>query len=436
MSPEPVTKLRDELVAAAERRIAIGSESADQPAEAAHRRRVGRLPLVAAIALAVLVLTAVALAAGLISIGKPYRPPSYLHYNHAPGQGLGVPIPASVQVLSLSTPDPHGGPPWGMRVLKTTRALGCLQVGRLVDGQIGVLGIDGVANDDGRFHALPTDILSLFSCEPVDVNGLTSINVSEPTAYAYGTGIEQSCAGVGTLSPGTPRCPTRDLRAIYYGLLGPQALSVTYTASGVSHTIHPVGPQGAYLIVLPTPNLHVAFGTGATPTLPGTPPFERITFKNGVVCNVAANLRRGVLRPCPAVGFTPVGAPRLTRADVAGPVTARVARQPGYWSVSVTFTARVHVPNANSGYELEVAPPRTCNSPGIYGTNTSANIAKGQTVHLQEALGSCTGRYSGVVYFESVIPSPTAGPVLPPSFSGTKTPPATIVVGRFSVQIR
>jgi hypothetical protein len=434
MSQEPVVRLREELIAAAERRIAGRAEFQHRPAG---RPRVRRSLLALAIALGALVLAAVALAAGLISIGKPYRPPSYIHYNTVPSQGLGIPIPGSVEVLQLSTPDLHGGPPWGMRYLKTTRGLGCLQVGRLVDGQIGVLGIDDVANDDGRFHALPTNVLLPFSCEPVDAHGLTLISVSEPTAYAYGTDVEQACAGVGTVSPGTPPCPAADLRALYYGLLGPQASSLTYTVSGKTHTIHPVGPLGAYLIVVPTPNTHTAFGIGAVPATPYGPPFTRVTFKNGLVCDITTNASgAGTIRKCPVPGFTPIKASGVSAADVAAPIKATVYHENGYWWIDASFTARAAVTNAQSRYDLEVTSPPTCKPAVVDATNTEGNIRKGQTVHLREALGTCPGRYKGLVYYEPSLQSPTTGPPAPPSLTGGGSPRGAFVVGRLSVNIR
>ncbi len=429
MSQEPVARLREELIAAAERRIAASAGLQHSPAR---QPRVRRSLVALAIALAALVLAAVALAAGLISIGKPYRPPSYIHYNTVPGQGLGVPLPGSVKVLPLSTPDLHGGAPWGMRYLKTTRGLGCLQVGRLVDGQIGVLGIDGVANDDGRFHALPTNALDLFNCEPLDAHGLTLISVSDPSAYAYGTGVEQACAGVGTVSPSAPRCPEADLRAVYYGLLGPQASSLTYTASGNTRTIHPDGPLGGYLIVLPTPNRNVNGGIGGVPATPYGPPFQRVTFTNGLVCDLRID-SAGNVRQCPAPGFTPIQTSRVSSAQIATPITATVKHQNGYWVIAASFTARVAVTNAQSRYDLQVTTPPTCKPTSVYGTETPGNINKGETVQLSEALGKCPGRYTAIVLYEPSIQSPTAGAPIPALTGGSLD--GAVVVGRVSVSI-
>ena len=76
-----------------------------------------------------------------------------------PNAGIGVPAPGGSRLLALRTADPQGGPPWGMRLVHTTRGEICVQIGRLADGQLGQLGIDGAFHDDGRFHPLAPDIL-------------------------------------------------------------------------------------------------------------------------------------------------------------------------------------------------------------------------------------------------------------------------------------
>src|SRR5271157_4564520 len=69
--------------------------------------------------------------------------------------GEGIPVAGGARLLPLRTADPAGGPPWGMRIIHTTRGLICVQIGRVYDGQLGQLGVDGAFHDDGRFHPLP-----------------------------------------------------------------------------------------------------------------------------------------------------------------------------------------------------------------------------------------------------------------------------------------
>ena len=47
-----------------------------------------------------------------------------------------------------------------------------------------------------------------------------------------------------------PTCPAQDLLNIAFGVLGPEAVSVTYLLNG--HTVtEPTGPGGAYIAVVP-----------------------------------------------------------------------------------------------------------------------------------------------------------------------------------------
>jgi hypothetical protein len=167
--------LRAALVAAAQRQAVTAPEVVVAPAGPPRRRvgslhRVSKLPLLAAIALTVLGLAAVAFAAtALIPNGAPVEPQPGQTFT--PTSGLGVPIPSSVRLLGSPVPDPAGGPPWGVRYIQTTRGLGCLTVGRIVGGRLGVLGQDGAFNDDGRFHELPVNVLDPFDCAILDAHG-------------------------------------------------------------------------------------------------------------------------------------------------------------------------------------------------------------------------------------------------------------------------
>ena len=98
-----------------------------------------------------LAMTTVALAAtGVILTGAPVRPEESLN----PNVGIGIPAPGSSQLLTLRIPDPEGGLPWGMRVVRTTRGEVCLQIARVLGTQLGALGIDGEFHNDGRFHPI------------------------------------------------------------------------------------------------------------------------------------------------------------------------------------------------------------------------------------------------------------------------------------------
>src|ERR1700685_4173288 len=124
--------------------------------------RPRRVPVLASIAVVALLLAAAALGATqIIGFGAPVRPgPVPGREQPSRSTGVGLPVasgegsPTSAQPLAISVPDPGGGLPWGMRIVRTTRGLLCPQVGRLLDGRLGVLGQDGEFKDDGLFHEL------------------------------------------------------------------------------------------------------------------------------------------------------------------------------------------------------------------------------------------------------------------------------------------
>jgi hypothetical protein len=244
---DPYTALGRQLTVAAERLESHGTTNGRVRAWFSHR-------LNAAAVAAVLVLGggAVAVAAtGLLS-GAPVKPEVTL----SPVTGNGVPVSGSTEHLLLSVADPAGGLPWGMRVLRTTRGQICAQVGRVQGDQLGELGLDSAFGDDGRFHALPSDVLppgyggssGQVECLPAgqtviveDANADRSARRLLPEEFRE--------------PPKNPKHrdipPTGDLRALAYGLLGPHAVSVTYRTRDGLMTIPVRGPEGAFLIVEP-----------------------------------------------------------------------------------------------------------------------------------------------------------------------------------------
>ncbi len=110
-----------------------------------------RTPLVAL--LAALVIGGGAFATVAIQLGAP-APESRVQLFTAPRTGDGALSPGSVRMIPVSTPDPAGGAPWGMREFATSRGLGCIEVARLYDGKLVALGQDDAFGDDGRYHEL------------------------------------------------------------------------------------------------------------------------------------------------------------------------------------------------------------------------------------------------------------------------------------------
>jgi hypothetical protein len=201
--------------------------------------------------LACLVVTGTALAAtGAFRTGAPVG----AEVPAIPTANEGAVLPASITLLSLRVPDPAGGPPWGLRELKTTRGLMCVQVGRIVDGRIGVLGRDGAFGDDDAFHPFSRTFMEGPGCGTEDGGGDAFVNEQlhgVPASALFG--VRQHTDG-GCYGPGrnTGACPPGALRDVYFGLLGPDAESVTHvTAAGGTAVTPTAGPDGAYLIVLP-----------------------------------------------------------------------------------------------------------------------------------------------------------------------------------------
>ena len=94
---------------------------------------------------------------------------------------------------------------------------------------------------------------------------------------------------------GGPICPPADLRNVYYGLLGPDAESVTYPGpDGRPVTERTVGPDGAYLVLGPPTGascqpLGGCESAGASSGAGLTPGFiTSVAYRGGYACQIAA----------------------------------------------------------------------------------------------------------------------------------------------------
>jgi hypothetical protein len=257
---DPYTALGRQLAAAADRLESHGTTNGRVRAWLSHR-------LNAAAVAAALVLGGAAVAAaatGLLS-GAPVKPEVAV----SPAAGNGVPVSGSIEHLLLSVADPAGGLPWGMRVFRTTRGQICAQVGRVQGGQLGELGLDSAFGSDGRFHALPADVLPpgyggssgqiecLLAGQTViveDANADRSAMRLLPEEFRVPPKFRESPKNPKhreIVPPTSDIPPTGDLRALAYGLLGPHAVSVTYRTTDGLKTVPVHGREGAFLIVEP-----------------------------------------------------------------------------------------------------------------------------------------------------------------------------------------
>jgi hypothetical protein len=225
---------------------------------------------------------AVGAASGWFSPGKPD-----VLYPASASSGLGKAIPGT-RMLPIQVADPDGGPPWGLRLVKTTRGDTCIQVGRVEYGELGSLGIDYSWGNDHKFHPISPNDGVADTCGATDGAGHGFVSSAEDgwpaSAYTpsdYGSGAAVSyCQATNPLTRMKARlnqlpkgsqtralfqkilkrqeaalariheCPAGSLRMIFVGLLGPDAKSITYqTPSGATKTEDTVGGVGAYLIV-------------------------------------------------------------------------------------------------------------------------------------------------------------------------------------------
>ena len=334
--------------------------------------RRGHRRSAAIVLVAMLVVSAGALAAGgVIRIGAPAEPHESSFYAL---KGGGI-VKGTVRLLPVSTPDPVGGPPWGMRVLSTKRGEGCVQVGRLLDEKLGAIGQDSAFNDDGVFHEFAVNTFGAErACTLLDGNDRLFLNavVGDIPASAWrGNFPDKGCvpstagpyerfAEEGKRKP-YPVCPQADERNLYFGLLGPDAKSVTYALDSHTHTLPTAGPEGAYLIVTKaSPTQLFNFNAGGTQNVvPVDGPITELHYRDGTTCHLTPRSWIGGKYACTPelkvpVGWVPPRTPAPTEAQVASSLHVHLvrARDGGYEAI-LEFTSKVTISNACSSYTVE-----------------------------------------------------------------------------------
>ncbi len=438
---------------------------------------VGR-PRGLVVVLACLVVATPALGAmtGWFGLGAPDRFPT-----QSPTQNAGRALPATSELLGLRVPDPQRGPPWGLRIVRTTRGDTCIQLGRVEDGKLGSLGIDGSWDDDRLFHPFPNTSIG-DSCGTTDAAGEGFVNV----AYL---GV---VASADSTQDGYGMTQAR-LRLVFMGLLGPDAVAVTYRApDGSLRTERTSGRDGAYLLVFllnaTTCNLYThgqfrSYGPcdGTGESMMGTSPVSpdavtAVTYQDGHVCNITipqplysaytalgAQIRklggvrspagrrlyfaflsrehlkpdwllRYISDPCPPVGYVAQKLKPVTAAEVATPITVTTIPDPTYREVLVdlTFTAREPVNSSSSWYENYVTNPRSCSTRSGRGQIGFGDIRAGQQIHYQTLQADCKGVYHGVIGYVQ-----NSGPIeQEASPAGIPGQDGSVVVGRFTFTIR
>jgi hypothetical protein len=390
-----------------------------QPSSAPTRRR--RRGLLVLVLLTMLVIAGVALAASGLLTGEPIRNPAGVALS--PTSGLGTTVPASVKLTGLRVADPAGGPAWGMRSLRTTRGLGCLQIGRLDGNRLGVLGQDGAFANDGRFHLRPPTVLTQADCRPLDAAGQLFIAVSYQGMPA--SGLAAGCTAPdqptppASLSPKIatnrpPACPAPDERILYYGQVGPQAKSITYRNEAGRQVSTPVsGREGAYLVVLRSTARHPARGSFVPTASPGSG-LTSVRYRDGSVCHIRSPRSIGGAKQCPLKGYFAPRTAAITATQLASPVHAHVARHTVLsphsqqlpaaahrnWKLTISFRARVAA-TAISYYIVTIRPHPGpgCQTSAMNGPVTS-DIRRGEIVTRSYLLPArCHGTVHGAVTY-------------------------------------
>ncbi|QEC48350.1 hypothetical protein FSW04_12745 [Baekduia soli] len=406
MSEHPLDTLERRLMAAAERQVA-----ARRDRRTPRRGRIPRsrraLALVAALT-SLLVGGGAWAATSLLSVGSPVPAP-YRFGAPAPGRGLGLPVPGTVHLLTTTVADPAGGLPWGLRSFATSRGFTCVQVGRVLQGRIGLLGTQGAFGGDGRFHELRVGVIADgTTCVPHDGAGQGFLGVHLGAVPAGGAGPSKCII----YQSGRQTCPDRDLRSLDYGLLGPRATRVTYRTATGTRTVRALGPGGGYLVVGPrAPTREIRTKRGSLSSdmylatlTPDSSVIARVDYGAGESCRVVPTLGlRGACADPP--GFVPVAQPAV--GAVRTPIAARVVDRR---VMRVRFTARVAVVDATSAYTIMVYPPASCAPQGAIGTEVEHDVAAGGRV-IKDVPMPCRrpGTYRVVVSYRTQARHPRVG---------------------------
>jgi hypothetical protein len=390
-------------------------------------RRLGSLRLRGLLVVPAVVIAGAgaAIAGGVLLTGAPARP----RVPPVPSSGYGT--ATGTRLLALHVADPGGGLPWGLRAVLTTRHDVCLQVGRLADGTIGVLGLDGAFGNDHRFHPFTANAQNEEGCVPLDARG-------HGFTDAFISGLPKSAMTEGGCIAQTNRnqgfnCPLQDTRNVYFGLLGPRALSISYvSATGRTVTVPTVGPDGAYLIITRgRAGVHQGDG-GTAGGLVRNGPIRAVTYRGGHTC------RPTTTTLCWPVGMVPVKSPKLTQKLLASPIRVTVTRahtprprsQP-FWMIRVTYTAHVAVNSTASFYYTSLFFPSNGSCGYGVGDPTGSNIHAGQRIVTRLEAGSgCHGMIDGLVRYHP------ASAIHSPAPEADRHAKGDITVGSFRVRIR
>jgi hypothetical protein len=253
-------------------------------------------------------------------------------------------------------------------------------------------------------------------------------------------------------------CPLADERNLYYGMLGPDATSITYTVAGRTRTLATIGADGAYLIVT-TGTTHRFTGAAGTreraglnvaDAVPVYSPIVAIHYRSGAVCHLVT-AQRWVYGPSACAPSLPepfgyTKAPFPTRVRLATPIHTRLVRgAAGGWKILIDFRSRIAISSLSGEYQLEwhgpgmqqggyaFAPIHQAvfySDPGMIPTNQ--DVAAGETLTARIESGRLPGHGAlpAGVLSGKVSLRYTSGPLMQ-----TEEDTSTIPVGSFAVRV-
>ncbi len=169
-----------------------------------------------------------------------------------------------------------------------------------------------------------------------------------------------------------PECPLQDERNLYFGLLGPDAKSVTYVLDGQRHTLATSGPEGAYLIVTRATAGQLLKGVGTGGVVPVDGPITELHYRDGATCHLTSRSWIGGAYACTPSMQVPVGyvaPPSLsyTHAQVQTPVSAKLIRtRAGGYELRLAFRSRVALTTRRAA----TTSPGTCPARALKTTAT------------------------------------------------------------------
>lgn len=205
-------------------------------------RRASRRPGLAAVLVGLVIVTpavgAVTHWYGIGATDHPTSPPYAADFGNA--------IPRTGRLLALRVPDPRGGPAWGVKYVKTQHG-SCEVDGRVEDGKLGTLGLDGYWYDDHLFHPIPNNWVG-GGCESPRTQGFGFGEIDQS-----GNLPNQSGSPTRGCNPSSPvkECPPGSQRLIMSGNFGPDVATITYREPNGSTRIEHTGLNGAFLLIFP-----------------------------------------------------------------------------------------------------------------------------------------------------------------------------------------